>query len=97
MGNNFKNSFFDMCCFIDVYQISKWTFWSQNVHLDIQNVHLDNVGTSYTDKAFQAMGSSRAKFLDLKSTVAKGFMHNTQGVHEFAWENILFHFLLNFS
>lgn len=68
MGNHFKNSFFDMCCFVDVYQISKWTFWSGVI----------NVGTSYTDKAFQAMGSSRAKFLDLKSTMAKGFMHNKE-------------------
>lgn len=30
------------------------------------------------------METSGAKFLDLKSTMAKGFMHNTQGVHEFA-------------
>ena len=56
------NSFFDMCHLIDVHQISKLLLWSG----------VTNLGNSYTDKALQAMRSSRTEFLDLQSIMAKG-------------------------
>ena len=36
-----------------------------------------NLGNIYT--AFEAMGSSRTGFLDLKSTMANGFVHKYSG------------------
>lgn len=67
-----------MLSFIDAYEISIWKFWSGDT----------NLGNIYTDIAFQAMESSKTRFLDLKSAMAKGLM----GFHESGWEKYIFIF-----